>query len=251
MDHERQKKLIGQRLNTVLAIRKIRQKDLAQALGIQDNAVSYFCKGDRTPNTVQLAQICRYLDVSADYLLGLSDVASSSLTIQEIVRVTGLSEENTEMLLANHQEKPDDFSPELCNFLLSCGMESDLSIPFEQMLQSLRIPSAICCAKALDGELPEDPDVPDPIRMKAIYSGTEAYFGRKSDLSGHLVLGSEEAFRYYSDRVADEIRRQLNVVYAPQNQWDNMDGIREDLIRIVREKEKELMQQRCPESDQN
>ncbi len=249
MDHETQKKLIGQRLNTVLAMRRIRQKDLAQALGIQDNAVSYFCKGDRTPNTVQLAQICRYLDVSADYLLGLSDVMSSSLTIQEIVRATGLSEENTKTLVVNHRENPVDFSPELCNFLLSCGLDSDLSIPFEQMLRALRLPSAVRCAKTLTDELPENPDVPDLIRMKAIYSGTEAYFNRESDPCGRLVLSSEEAFRYYTNQIADEICRHLKADYEPRNQWGNLDGIREDLLRVIREKERELMQQRCPEQN--
>lgn len=249
MDHETQKKLIGQRLNTVLAMRRIRQKDLAQALGIQDNAVSYFCKGDRTPNTVQLAQICRYLDVSADYLLGLSDVMSSSLTVQEIVRTTGLSEENTKTLVVNHRENPVDFSPELCNFLLSCGLDSDLAIPFEQMLLALQLPSAVRCAKVLTDELPKNPDVPDLIRMKAIYSGTEAYFNRGAESDGRLVLSPEEAFRYYTDRIADEIRRQLNAAYEPRNQWGNLDGIREDLMHAVLEREKALMRQSCPEQN--
>ena len=249
MDHETQKKLIGQRLNTVLTIRKIRQKDLAQALGIQDNAVSYFCKGDRTPNTVQLAQICQYLDVSADYLLGLSDVMSRSLTVQEISRATGLNEQNTKNLMTNQRDKSDEFRTELCNFLLSCGLECDLSIPFEQMFRTLRIPSVLSCAKAMAAEVPANPDVPDLIRIKALYSGTEAYFNQGAESDGRLVLSPEEAFHYYTDRIADEIRRQLNAAYEPRNQWGNLDGIREDLLQAIREREHTLMQQHPPVQD--
>ena len=55
-----------------LRFRDVMQKDLALDLGVTSNTVSYWCCGDRKPNVDQLAQIAQYLNVSADYLLGLA-----------------------------------------------------------------------------------------------------------------------------------------------------------------------------------
>lgn len=65
------RKIIGLRINTALALRNVKQKELAKVLGVSANAVSYFCSGARTPNTWQLIKIAEYLEVSADYLLGI------------------------------------------------------------------------------------------------------------------------------------------------------------------------------------
>lgn len=67
------KKTVGNRLNSALALRDMKQKELAKALGVTDNTVSYFCSGSRLPNTQQIITISEVLCVSSDYLLGLSD----------------------------------------------------------------------------------------------------------------------------------------------------------------------------------
>lgn len=87
------KQIIGQRINTVLAIRNIKQKDLANAIGVSDNIISYYVSGKRTPNTEQIIAISKYLDVSSDYLLGLSDVQSANIELKAICKYTGLSEQ--------------------------------------------------------------------------------------------------------------------------------------------------------------
>lgn len=87
------KKKIGFRIATAIAIRDVKQKDLASALGVTDNTISYFCSGTRTPKTEQIITIAKYLNVSADYLLGLSDESHSDATIQMIHSKTGLTSE--------------------------------------------------------------------------------------------------------------------------------------------------------------
>ncbi len=87
------KKIIGQRINTVLAIKNIKQKDLATAIGVSDNIISYYVSGKRTPNTEQIIAISKHLKVSSDYLLGLSDVQSQNIELKAICEYTGLSEE--------------------------------------------------------------------------------------------------------------------------------------------------------------
>lgn len=65
------RKVIGQRINSALVAANKKQKELAAALGVTDNTISYFVSGKRTPNTEQLIKIAEFLNVSADYLLNI------------------------------------------------------------------------------------------------------------------------------------------------------------------------------------
>lgn len=66
-------KKIGLRINSALATRDMKQKELAKILGVTDNTISYYCSGSRTPKLDQLIQIAESLNVTTDYLLGLTD----------------------------------------------------------------------------------------------------------------------------------------------------------------------------------
>lgn len=86
------KKIIGSRINSALAMNNTLQKELAKQLNVKDNIVSYWCKGDRTPNTSQIIQIANYLNVSTDYLLGVTDVATTDKDLKFVCEYTGLNE---------------------------------------------------------------------------------------------------------------------------------------------------------------
>lgn len=90
--------IIGKRINSALAEKDIKQKELAKKIGVNDNVISYWCSGSRTPNTQQIIQICNVLGVSADYLLGLSDVATNDKDLQYICDYTGLDEKTVKIL---------------------------------------------------------------------------------------------------------------------------------------------------------
>ncbi len=66
------KKKIGTILNELLAEKGILQKELAEHIGVTPNTVSYYLSGDRCPDIDKLIEIAKYLNVSTDYLLGLS-----------------------------------------------------------------------------------------------------------------------------------------------------------------------------------
>ena len=91
-------KAIGKRINALLAKKFKRQKDLATALGVNDNTISYFVSGKRMPNTEQIIKISDFFGVSADYLLGLSDTPTTDKDIQFICEYTGLEEKSVEKL---------------------------------------------------------------------------------------------------------------------------------------------------------
>ncbi|EEG30279.1 DNA-binding helix-turn-helix protein [[Clostridium] methylpentosum DSM 5476] len=94
------KKMIGEKINQALTLCNKKQKDLAKELQVADNTISYFVNGSRTPNTEQLIKIARFCNVSADWLLGLSEVQKPNTTVAAICDSTGLSETAVENLHA-------------------------------------------------------------------------------------------------------------------------------------------------------
>ncbi|WP_308618997.1 helix-turn-helix domain-containing protein [uncultured Eubacterium sp.] len=100
--------IIGKRINSALAEKDIKQKELAKKIGVNDNVISYWCSGSRTPNTQQIIQICNVLGVSADYLLGLTDVATTDKDLQYICDYTGLDEKAIQKLRL-YTQGADDF----------------------------------------------------------------------------------------------------------------------------------------------
>lgn len=90
--------VIGSRINSALAFSNKKQKELAAHLGVPDNTISYFCSGKRVPNAEQIIEISKFLNVSADYLLGLTDNKTTDITVKAICEYTGLSDEAVESL---------------------------------------------------------------------------------------------------------------------------------------------------------
>lgn len=92
------KKNIGSRISAILEEKNIKQKDLASALGITANTISYFISGTRTPNTEQIILIANFLDVSTDYLLGTAKAKTTDIELKQICEYTGLSDKATDKL---------------------------------------------------------------------------------------------------------------------------------------------------------
>ena len=49
------------------------QKEIANAVGVSPQTISKYMKKDIFPALDTLAKICKLLDVSSDYILGISD----------------------------------------------------------------------------------------------------------------------------------------------------------------------------------
>ena len=66
--------VFANRLRETLSIRKMSQNELAQKLEMSPDAVSSYCVGKRMPPLNILVLICKTLNESSDYLLGLTDI---------------------------------------------------------------------------------------------------------------------------------------------------------------------------------
>lgn len=64
----------GYRLRYLRANRHMSQKELANALGLSTNAISQYETNKRFPDQKGIVNMCRFFKVSADYILGLSDI---------------------------------------------------------------------------------------------------------------------------------------------------------------------------------
>ena len=50
------------------------QKEIAEKCGIHPSCLSQYKKGETEPTLATLYALCKVLDVTSDYLLGLSDI---------------------------------------------------------------------------------------------------------------------------------------------------------------------------------
>lgn len=62
-----------ERFNECLKYSKIKQSDIAKAANVSKQCISDYKSGRSVPGIDTLFLLCRYLEVSADYLLGLDD----------------------------------------------------------------------------------------------------------------------------------------------------------------------------------
>ena len=85
------KKTIGLNINSLLADKDKTQKDLAAAIGVLDNTISYYCSGRRTPDYAKILMIADYFNVSVDSLLGHSVPQSEDESMMNVCNYTGLT----------------------------------------------------------------------------------------------------------------------------------------------------------------
>ena len=60
------------RLREAMRASGLNESELAEMVDMTRPAISMYLSGRRIPETVSLIRLCRALDISADYLLGLS-----------------------------------------------------------------------------------------------------------------------------------------------------------------------------------
>lgn len=103
------KKCFKERFAELRAQSGLSQSKLGKALSLSPATIGYYENGDRLPDIETAARIAQYFNVSADYLLGLSDTMSTEHDVKTACAITGLSE--------NALERIHEFTkPELRNF---------------------------------------------------------------------------------------------------------------------------------------
>ena len=77
-------------------------KEIAKTIDISPSTLSLYLSGKRVPHPEVLVKLCKYFNVSADYLLGISDNPSKSGEVSEAI-----------LDIQNKAEKYDDLKRKL------------------------------------------------------------------------------------------------------------------------------------------
>lgn len=109
-------KIIGERINTLLANQGKKQKELAEYLKVPDNTISYFVSGKRMPNTEQIKKIAEFFNVSADYLLGLSAHSTQDKNLSFVANYLGIDENTCKII---HDKKFEEHTKQFIKFLFN------------------------------------------------------------------------------------------------------------------------------------
>lgn len=121
------RKIIGERIKMLLEVNQMKQKDLAELLGVTVNTVSYYVTGYRCPSVDQIIIMSKKFGISSDFLLGLVDISSGKTTIREFSSITGLSEEAIEALESLNEIGYYDDTLNVISILV----ENETAPPFE------------------------------------------------------------------------------------------------------------------------
>lgn len=128
------------RLRLLLAETNTTQPMIAEAIGVSRQAIGQWKDGNTLPDIVSLTKIADYFNVSADYLLGRSDVASvdPSQKIQTVCEVTKLSEEAVnKLILLDEQNAKYEDTKEVVSRFVSHRLFKDLISEISRTVQVL------------------------------------------------------------------------------------------------------------------
>lgn len=67
-------KALGARLRDIRRQRRITMKQLGESIGLAESTISQYETGKRQMDYETLQAVCRHLNISSDYLLGLTDL---------------------------------------------------------------------------------------------------------------------------------------------------------------------------------
>lgn len=134
--------ILRERLNLLMRDMDLTTTDFANKVGITRQTMGFYLNGDRIPDSRTIAQICKNCEVSANWLLGLTDTRSPDTGLEAIVQYTGLSETNVNCLhqVQTSQKKGLFINPEmaklqLVNDFISFSQDFDIYIRFFQLLK--------------------------------------------------------------------------------------------------------------------
>lgn len=99
--------VFGEQLKQLRNAAGLNQSELGEKLNCQRTRIADLERGKTNPSIEDLTLLCNIFDVSSDYLLGLSDVATKNEDVQYICKFTGLSADSVNNLLDINYEKKD------------------------------------------------------------------------------------------------------------------------------------------------
>jgi len=177
------------RLRELMDENKVNQVSMTKVLSLKNRqSVTGYIDGSTSPALDKVVAVAKYFNVSADYLLGLSDVKTSKTDIKSICEETGLSERAVFRLYDQKPHRNHVSLASLVDFLLC-----DDGIPIE--LNVIQCLQSACDLK--DKEFNTDASEEDPHLVKCRdYCRTH----------GMPLMTADEAQEYYVQKAASNLK---------------------------------------------
>lgn len=194
------------RINILYRDLGISASAMARIAGLSSASLNFYLNGERRPDATALAKLCKAFNVSADWLLGLSDVRSISADIQTACKTLGLSEtaaQNIQKINCEWFPKEDPKQG-----ILSQLFEIDIDAWFhivdylERCFEVLNhIEPYFTDSTPLQNTYDSNMVVLNPVKAAT-------YFGRLADDNFSTMLDTEIAHRII--KITDEIKEKRN-----------------------------------------
>lgn len=215
------------RLRELLRDRKITQSKLSSDVGILNQSISQYLDGSVTPPLEKLIRLADYFNVSIDYLLGRTEVASTSIKKKEICKTTGLTAKSVDILMKlKYDPKFQRSLPSVLSIINTC-------IHAANKHEVVNLSFLLDGRKVVDG-------VKSQVEYDINYTGSSwchTGAGEKlqhSKYNAKVVLGATEAKRYACRRITEAFYKALTdkfidsedqyddtEVFGPEDEWMN------------------------------
>lgn len=201
----------GERLGDLINSRGVSQTQLEAETGIKQSAFSEYINGrkrgteSRAPDCAAVISLAKYFGVATDYLLGLTDIKSASITVQSIIKQTGLNEQAVELLLwlksINWKYPLDSFATDM---ILGTLHGNDAMMGYISMMAALKLPK------------PPKMDESDPVNFLV----EKLLFDDDVSRHGVAILSAEESFHYHAKKIGEALTKWLIDTYEGQGAWN-------------------------------
>ncbi|MDL2220307.1 helix-turn-helix transcriptional regulator [Eubacteriales bacterium OttesenSCG-928-N14] len=191
------------RVRQLMEERKISQVVLAEHVGVTRQAVSQYANGTTLPDVEKLERIADFFDVSADYLLGRSDITKIHPSKQAVAEYLKLSEDAIDSIHdlqygLLQQRFEDGFQMTAVDVPLVDVMSLLLESPnLEQILDGLYKAANTMAEYSVSGNHPE---------RYTISEGQKQQIESLQD-DGYVVLSLGEQLSFYRQAVMGEFEK--------------------------------------------
>lgn len=213
------KELFAKRLVELREKNNVSQAELAEHLGVTRQSLSLYETGERTINIDLLEKIARYFNVSADYLLGISNAHSVDLDTQAICKRIGCSEEALNGIIELYDIMPFGASKPFLDAVFSTRFEEECSMPDIMLTLFCHV-----------GKLIEAKAIANPL-MKAVEGCTEdeqleKFSGiyKETVFKFRAISDEKDAFEWRLMKAVSNFSKNLAAYIDESGLIENMDG---------------------------
>ena len=127
-----------QRLIIALKKNGMTRKELAERIGVTPQSIGRYAKSESLPTADILRDIAVCLDVSCDWLVGLSEVSSTEVDVQAVCSSTVLNEESAKLLMPKYMRVEDYYlTPSMREDIISILKQKEIDEASDEMIDAL------------------------------------------------------------------------------------------------------------------